>query len=77
VNVLDNSDLGIGLRRAQQVELKLFRFMGSSFEWSRWFRNSSRVSLGGKVLVFIYLDLFFIGFLHSMFDFLEDMTDSN
>jgi len=56
---------------------ELFRFVGSSFGLSRLFENSSRVSFGGKVLIFIYLDLFSIGFSHSLFGFLKDMAEVN
>jgi len=41
--------------------------VGSSFGWSRSFGNSFRVSFGGKVLICMYLDLFFVGFLHNLF----------
>jgi len=51
----------------QQVVSKLFRFVGSSFGWSRSFENSSKVSFGGKVLIFIYLGLLFIGYPHWFF----------
>jgi len=47
------------------------------FGWSRPLENSFRVSLWGKVLIFIYLNLFLFGFLHCYWRFLEDMTEVN
>jgi len=56
---------------------ELSRYVGSLFGWSRSFENSSRVSLGGKFSISIYLDLFSIGFPHSLLGFLENMANSS
>ena len=56
---------------------EFFRFVGSSFGWSKSVKNSSRISLRGKILIFTYLDLFTIGFPHNLLDFLEDTVEVN
>ena len=55
-----NHNMVVLPHNAQQVVSELFMFIGSSFGWSRSFRNSARVLLESKVLIFIYLDLFLL-----------------